>query len=463
MSRRQLAAGWLLPAVLALLLVLGLNGVGIAYRPEDPSLQQQLQRLKEIHDLVESSYVDEVDSRHLFEGAYNGMLQSLDPHSVYFNEDDLAEFNSDTDGEFGGLGIQVNMDDGWLTVITPMEGTPAFRAGIQPGDRLVEIEGRSTEGVTTSEAVKLLRGKPGTPVNIAVLHRAGGDTEKMTIVREIIQVKSIRGKKLVDAKSGVGYVRISAFQERTADDLRAAILDLQSQGMKALIVDLRFNGGGLLEEAVGCANLFVRKGVIVTTRGRTDEDNRTEIAVPENALPEFPVAVLVNDSSASASEILAGALQDHHRGLVVGMRTYGKGSVQTLVPMRDKRGAVKLTTARYFTPSGRCIDKRFLRSQAELESVPPEKRQALREQLAEYGIAPDIEVDLPAGEIDQLMRSFDPEILHPPTKHGNGAAPTAETEPKPAGTGAEAGSRPWVDPQILRASDVLKALIAIHK
>ncbi len=460
MSFRQITAGWILPSLLACALILGLAGVGIAGRKDPPSVQAQLKKLELIYQISQRSYVDEVDSNHMFEGAFGGLLQSLDPHSEYLNEDALRDFEVDTEGEFGGLGIQVNVVDGWLTVISPIEDTPAFRAGIQPGDRIVEVEGKSSEGLTTTEAVKVLRGRPGTKVTLTIQHLGQAETESVTITREIIQLKSVKGARMVDGPSGVAYVRVNSFQDRTAKELRDAIEGLMAKGMKALILDLRLNGGGLLEESVLCANLFVRKGAIVSTRGRNPEDNRTEVANAALALPEFPLAVLVNEWSASASEILAGAIKDNRRGIVVGVRTYGKGSVQTLIPLPSEDCAVKLTTARYFTPSGRCIDKRFIRSQAQLESVPPEKREEFRRALDEYGIAPDLEVPLPAGQIADLMESFQDGGARPPA--GNGAADTPPGNAEsPGGTTAPA-KEPFRDVQLERAADALKAVLVMQ-
>lgn len=421
MSKTRIVLGWVLPCVVAASLATSLyrGSVLNAYPKSD---EECVDRLKTLHDMIQEVYVNDVESEKIYEGAAKGMLSQLDPFSEYFTPDEYKELQIDTTGEFGGLGIEISIEDTWLTVITPIEDTPAFRAGVLAGDRVIEIEGETTEGYTTTMAVKRLRGKPGTSVTITVMHRGGLAPEKITITRDIIKLKSVKGARFVDTEKTVGYVRVTAFQEDTTANLEKAVRDLTAQGAKALIVDLRFNGGGLLDEAIGLVDLFIEKGVIVSTRGRLEKENKVFSARADDDLPDVPLAVLVNDSSASASEIFAGAIRDHHRGVIVGSRTYGKGSVQTIIPFEDA-SAVKLTTAKYYTPSGECIHK---------------ERGARK-----WGIEPDIKIELTPQQMADLQ------------KHRS----TEDIVPNPS---EKKDEDKFEDVQLLRAVDVLKALMALE-
>jgi len=308
---------------------------------------------------IEGAYVVEIDSKILMYGAIRGMLSTLDPYSVFLDEDTFRDFQVTTEGEFGGLGIQITVRDGILTVVSPIEGTPAYDLGIRSGDRIVAIEGESTRGITSDEAVKKLRGDPGTKVNITI--RRGGVSEPLeyTVTRDTIRIDSVPYAFMMD--DDIGYVRVSRFSRTTADELDERLSELEAAGMKGLILDLRSNPGGLLSQAVDVSDIFLDTGeLIVSTKGRIREQNQEFHArTPARYERGFPIIALINGGSASASEILAGSLQDWDRGLVVGTTSFGKGSVQTLMRLRPltKDCAMKLTTAKWYVASGRAIEK----------------------------------------------------------------------------------------------------------
>lgn len=308
---------------------------------------------------IEGAYVEEIDSKNLMYGAIRGMLSTLDPYSVFFDEDMFRDFQVTTEGEFGGLGIQITVRDGVLTVVSPIEGTPAYDLGIKSGDRIVEIEGESTRGITSDEAVKKLRGEPGTKVNITIRREGTSEPLDYTVTRDIIRIDSVPYAFMMD--DDVGYVRVARFSRTTADELDDQLAELEAQGMRGLILDLRSNPGGLLSQAVDVSEIFLDTGeLIVSTKGRIKEQNQEFHArTPARYDRDFPIIVLVNGGSASASEILAGSLQDWDRGLVVGTTSFGKGSVQTLMRLRPltKDCAMKLTTAKWYIASGRAIEK----------------------------------------------------------------------------------------------------------
>jgi len=315
---------------------------------------ENLKVFTEVLSLVESNYVDTVDPKKLVYGAIRGMLKELDPHTVFMTEEMFREMQVDTKGEFGGLGITISMQNDILTVISPIEDTPAWRAGIKAGDKIVKVDGESTKDMTISDAVKMMRGVPGTSVVIAVMREGLKEPKDYTIVRDIIKLKSVKYKILDD---NIGYVRITSFQERTDSDLRAALQEVFSgdEGLRGLVLDLRNNPGGLLDQAVKVSGEFLEKEkLVVYTKGRR-QNNNTEYTVRKGgARTDYPMVVLVNRGSASASEIVAGALQDWERAVILGTPTFGKGSVQTVIPLEDGSG-LRLTTAKYFTPKGRSI------------------------------------------------------------------------------------------------------------
>ncbi len=342
----------------------------------------------EVYSEIKDKYVEDVDAEKLFEGAVRGMFLTLDSHSQFLNPDALSQLEKDTEGEFSGIGIHITLKDGVLTVVAPIPGTPAAKLGIRSWDRIIEIEGKSTEGITLIEAVKKLTGPPGTKVSITVYRKGEPKPLHFTITRASIKVKSIHFRKIGE---DIGYIRMSRFSEETARDMKKSILTLKRDGVKGLIIDLRFNTGGLLKEAVEIADFFVPKDVIiVSTKGRIANQNRVYHA-KEEPITDLPLEVLVNRGSASASEILTGAIQDHKLGVIIGPKgekTFGKGSVQTIEELRNtlewdknsnpKKCAIRLTTARYYTPSGKCIDK--------------------------VGITPDIEIELPEGNEQELAK-----------------------------------------------------------
>ena len=319
---------------------------------------------------IRQHYVDpeKTSYKDLIYGALRGMLQSLDAHSQFLDPDMYSDMKEDTSGQFGGLGIVISLKDGVLTIVAPMEGTPGFDAGLLPGDKVIEIEGDSTEGLSLPEAVKRLRGEPGTAVTIKILRPKTQDIQEVTIVREEIEVPSVKGAEMLE--DGMGYVRIVQFNERTADDLQAAIDRLEEEGMRALIIDLRNNPGGLLSSAIEVAQKFLTRGdLIVYTQGRDPKSKQQFRARGRHRYPDIPLAILINGGSASASEIVAGALQDHNRAILVGEKSFGKGSVQSVIGL-DDGSAIRLTTAKYYTPSEQVIHERGIAPRIEVPMDP---------------------------------------------------------------------------------------------
>src|SRR2546427_23731 len=312
-----------------------------------------LETFTNILAIIQKNYVDDVQTKQLIEGAINGMLASLDPHSAYLTPDLYKELQVDTKGSFGGLGIEITNRNGLLTVVSPIEDTPAYRAGVKSGDQIMKINGEFTKDMTLVDAVKKMRGPKDTKVTLTLKRENTPELFEATMTREIIKIQSVKWKKL---EPGYGYVRVTQFQERTDDDLERALkaLDKETAGVQGLVLDLRNDPGGLLTQAVRVADLFLESGLIVYTDGRLENQKQKYFAHKPGTWSDFPMVVLVNGGTASASEIVAGALQDHKRALVLGTQTFGKGSVQTILPLDDS-SALRLTTARYFTPSGRSI------------------------------------------------------------------------------------------------------------
>jgi len=314
-------------------------------------------RLEKVVNKVSEFYVEEIDSKDLVGASIEGLRTILDPHTAYFTEKDYNNLKVSTEGEFGGLGITIAVRDHILTIISPLVGTPAFKMGLQAGDRIMKIEGVSTKGITVNEAVDKLRGKKGTEVTIQVYREGVVEPMDFTIVRDIIQIKSVPYAGMLN--DSVGYVKVTQFSKSTSDDLEDKIVSLNSQGAKALILDLRNNPGGLLNQAIAVSDFFLKKNeLVVFTKGRTRSQNKKYLSEKKPLWKDDKqIVVLVNAGSASASEIVAGAVQDHDRGIIMGQTTFGKGSVQTILPLDAKKYALKLTTAYYYTPSGRCINK----------------------------------------------------------------------------------------------------------
>lgn len=337
-----------------LALLVNPNNSAIAKPTKQTLPLEQLKQFSEVYIRIKQDYVEDVDDKKLITDAISGMLSGLDPHSAYLNEESFTELRVGTSGEFGGLGIEVGMENGFIKVIAPIDDTPAEKAGIKSGDLIIRLNDKSVKGTTLNDAVKIMRGKPGEPIDLLIVREGKNAPFKITIVRAIIKVKSVKSKML---ETGFGYLRISSFQSKTPAGVKNAITALikENKGnLKGLILDLRNNPGGVLSGAVGVSDAFLRKGKIVYTEGRIADALMRYDATPDDFLEDAPLVVLVNQGSASASEIVAGALQDHKRALIVGKKTFGKGSVQTVLPL-DEKTAVKLTTARYFTPAGRSI------------------------------------------------------------------------------------------------------------
>jgi len=329
--------------------------IGEAESPEAEALPlNELRTFTEIFAKIKSDYVEKVDDKELLENAIRGMLEGLDPHSAYLDKDSYKDLQEGTSGEFGGLGIEVGMENGFVKVISPIDDTPAQKAGIKAGDLIIKLDDRSVKGMSLNDAVDIMRGKPGDPITLTIIRESEEKPLVITVVRDIIKTKSVRFETL---EPGFGYLRISSFQSHTVESLRQAIYQLKEDNsgkLKGIVLDLRNNPGGILTAAVGVSDMFLNKGMIVYTEGRKKDSKLKFNAKPNAKLPDVPLIVLVNAGSASASEIVAGALQDHGRGIIMGEKTFGKGSVQTILPMNNN-AALKLTTARYYTPNGRSI------------------------------------------------------------------------------------------------------------
>ena len=363
---------------------------------------RQLKLFGDVFERVRADYVDQVTDEELIESAIRGMLAELDPHSSYMDQDQFKDMQEQTRGEFGGLGIQVTMEEGFVKVVSPIDDTPAARAGIQTGDFITHIDGESVLGLTLDQAVEMLRGPIDSEVTITVVR---GQTEPfdVTLVRDVIKVESVRSR----VEGNIGYIRITQFNEQTTSGLEKAIAEIKAElgdKLVGFVLDLRNNPGGLLSEAISVSDTFLEQGEIVSTRGRHEEDMQRFNARPGDLIDALPLGVLINDGSASASEIVAGALQDHHRAIILGTRSFGKGSVQTIVPLPG-HGAMRLTTSRYFTPSGRSIQAK--------------------------GIEPDIEVKLATIEPIESGAERHEEDLRGILTNPDDAAPEEGTEPAP--------------------------------
>jgi carboxyl-terminal processing protease len=348
--------------VLTIGLLLGVSlaiGHGVLAEKEEAAAQaplplEELRTFTEVFARIKKDYVEPVSDKTLLENAIRGMLSGLDPHSNYLDAESYKELQVGTTGEFGGLGIEVGMEDGFVKVIAPIDDTPAQRAGVKAGDLIIRLDEKPVKGMTLQDAVKVMRGKVGTDIVLTIIREGEEKPLKITITRDTIKVKSVRSRIL---ENGYGYVRISQFQARTGDNLVDALAKLKKDNkgdLKGLVLDLRNNPGGVLNAAVEVSDAFLDKGLIVYTKGRIADSELKFNATPRHLLNGAPLVVLVNGGSASASEIVSGALQDHKRAIIMGTRTFGKGSVQTILPLTNDT-ALKLTTARYYTPSGRSI------------------------------------------------------------------------------------------------------------
>ncbi len=403
--------------------------------PKEPLPLDDIRVLVEVFHKVKADYVEEVSDKQLLEDAIKGMLAGLDPHSTYLDADAYEELQEGTIGEFGGLGIEVGTEDGFIKVIAPIDDTPASRAGVQAGDTIIRIDDAPIRGLSLNDAIKRMRGKPGSKIELTIMREGVQKPLELTLERAVIKVQSVRSRWLAP---GFAYLRVSAFQAHTGDDLVARIDQLKQEAkgdIKGVVLDLRNNPGGILGSAVAVSDAFLEAGRIVYTEGRVADAKLDFEAKPPDLLAGAPMVVLVNEGSASASEIVAGALQDRQRAVVMGRQTFGKGSVQTILPMNN-RAAIKITTARYFTPNGRSI-------QAE-------------------GIKPDIVVDkvkvaAVAGADSGTVKESDLDRhLHNPNGKTPGSAATKGTKP--------ADSRDLVteDYELYEALNLLKGMVLLH-
>jgi carboxyl-terminal processing protease len=327
---------------------------------------QQLRVFADIFGRIKANYVEPVDDEVLLQNAIRGMVSGLDPHSNYLDAEEYKDLQVGTKGEFGGLGIEVGMEDGFVKVIAPIDDTPAARAGVRSGDLIVRLDETPVKGMSLNEAVALMRGKPGTALELTIIRKGEEKPIKITVVRDVIRVASVKSR-LLDER--FAYLRISQFQTHTARDMLKVLRKLKDESkgtLQGMVLDLRNNPGGVLNAAVSVSDAFLEAGLIVYTKGRESDSQLRFEAAPDDVLNGAPIVVLVNEGSASASEIVAGALQDHGRAVIMGSQTFGKGSVQTIIPISDT-SAVKLTTARYFTPSGRSIQAEGIKPDIELE------------------------------------------------------------------------------------------------
>jgi carboxyl-terminal processing protease len=342
---------------------------------QQEQLYAKLKILSLVLNEIQEKYVESPEAEELVYGAIQGMVETLDPHSSFLTPEEMKDFQIETRGNFTGVGIEITMQDNILTVVSPIEDTPAYRAGVEAGDQIIKIDGKLTKNMTLMEAIKLIRGEKGTEV-VLTMHREGEDKMiDIPIVRDVIPLRSIKYDTL---EPGYGYLRISNFQGDTSAKLREAIktLEEENQPLKGLILDLRNNPGGLLDQSIRVSDYFLSGGLVVSTKGKVEEQNMDFEADRETIIGEYPIVVLVNEGSASASEIVAGALQDQKRALILGSQTFGKGSVQTIIPLPDGSG-LRLTTARYYTPSGRSIQATGITPDVLVKS--PTKREIMRE------------------------------------------------------------------------------------
>jgi carboxyl-terminal processing protease len=367
-----LAAGASLGAAVTFV---GINGYVPGFGPAvaaGADTYRQLNLFGDVFERIRADYVEEPEESALIEAAINGMLTSLDPHSSYMNPKNFQDMQVQTKGEFGGLGIEVTMEEGAVKVVTPIDDTPAAKAGVLAGDLIVALDGEQVQGLTLQEAVEKMRGPVNTPIMLTI-QRAGSDKPlEIKVTRDVIRIQSVRSR----IEEDVGYIRITQFTEQTFEGLKNAIdkieKDVPKDKLKGFVIDLRNNPGGLLDQAISVSDAFLDKGEIVSTRGRHESETRRYSAKDGDLTDSKPVIILVNGGSASASEIVAGALQDHRRATVIGTRSFGKGSVQTIIPLGGN-GAIRLTTARYYTPSGTSIQAKGINPDIEvLQDLPPE-------------------------------------------------------------------------------------------
>ena len=369
---------------------------------------EDLKIFAEIFGKIKSDYVEDIDDSQLLNDAIKGMLNGLDPHTVYLDPESFREMNIDTHGEFGGLGLEVTMENGVIRIVAPIDDTPAHKAGLKSGDLIISMDGVQVKGLSLGESVSLMRGKPGSEIVLTIVRKDRPEPFEVTLKRAIIQLESVRAELL---ETGFGYVRVIQFQTGTATSLRQQLARLAREAgtaLKGLVLDLRDNPGGVLDGAIQVSDTFLRDGLIVSTRGRAEDSEVTFSASPKDYLNDAPLVVLVNGGSASASEIVAGALQDHGRALILGTTTFGKGSVQTILPMLNG-AALKLTTARYYTPNDRSIQATGITP--DVVSQPAESSQTLdrdASRLRESDLAGHLENELEKDQNATVDTKTDP-------------------------------------------------------
>jgi len=414
------------------------------------STYRALDLFGEVFERVRADYVDPIEDRKLLEYALVGMLSNLDPHSAYMTEEETKAMSVQNRGEFGGLGIEVTMENGVVKVVSPIDDTPAARAGVQSGDLIVEIDGQQVMGMSLNDAVDKMRGRVGTPIILTIVRAGATEPLRLTLTRDIIQIKSVRSR--VEA-GNVGYIRMSAFNGQTFSGLQKAFQDIDKEAGNKLIgyvLDLRNNPGGLLDQAIAVSDAFLDKGEIVSTRGRKAEDTRRDNATQGDLARGLPVVVLVNGGSASASEIVAGALQDHKRGIVMGTQTFGKGSVQTILEVPGG-GSIKLTTARYYTPSGKSIQGLGITPDITVE------RAKVVEEKSAFGEVHEADLKGSLKNTSAVEKEPEP-TLQPDGKKPEDNAAGKET-PKPgAKDDKTAEAQKNDDYQLIRAIDVLQGI-----
>ncbi len=404
-----------------------------------PSVYDELKLFSDVLSHIQKDYVEETKPKDLVYGAIKGMLETLDPHSGFMPPETFKEMQAETKGRFEGLGLEITMKDGILTVVAPIEDTPAFKAGILAGDQIIKIDGEPTKNLTLMDSVKKMRGPKGSQVTITIMREGFTKPRDFTLTRDVIPVRSVR-YELLDKQ--YGYIRISQFQEKTDSEFEKALkaLEEESKGsLKGLILDLRNNPGGLLDQAVKITDHFIDSGTIVSIEGRKEDQKQKFLAHAQGTLPRFPLVVLVNGGSASGSEIVAGAIQDHHRGIILGTQTFGKASVQTIFPLKDGAG-LRLTTARYFTPSGRSIQAKGIVPDVIVKLSKPEEEKELTgpKMPSEKDLERHLEIEkTPAKEKE---------------KEPNKKEETKEKEKKPADNQLERGL------ELLKSWDVFKAV-----
>ena len=415
----------------------------------------------DVFERVRAEYVEDPTDEELIEAAITGMLTSLDPHSSYMTAKSYREMQVNTRGEFGGLGIQVTMEGGFIKVISPIDDTPAYRAGVEAGDFITHLDGKVVQGMNLAQAVELMRGKVGTDIKLTIRRKGKADPFDVTITRAVIKITSVRSRKEGD----VGYVRITSFNEQTEKGLQAAMKKFDKElgkDLSGIVLDLRNNPGGLLDQAIAVSDAFLEKGEIVSTRSRNAEDTQRYNARPGDLANGLPVIVLINGGSASASEIVAGALQDHRRAIILGTRSFGKGSVQTIMPLPG-HGAMRLTTARYYTPSGHSIQAKGIdpdivveQSRVEAISAAPQRREAdLRGALEN----PDTNGEgVKKQEAEGAKKQNDEGVEKKEDKGGK--KPAAEKTPDAGDADSDAVKKPAApaDYQLSRAIDLLRGL-----